>query len=151
MKQVMRESFVLRTEYYEQAAKARDLLGWSYTCVHARREDFKIHYPMMVLSPDMLVDNIIDQLLPGESVYFATDESDKVFWNQVKSRLNHFNIFTLRDLKPQIANDTPAYKLPIIENILCSKARLFFGTRLSTFTSLIHRLRGFDPEVENKE
>ena len=47
--------------------------------------------------------------------------------------------------------DTPHNLLGCIEQLVCSRARIFVGTYKSTFTSYIHRMRGYMRDVDQKQ
>jgi len=47
--------------------------------------------------------------------------------------------------------EVPAILIGSIESAVCTRADIFVGTRKSTFSGYIHRMRGYMPDVQQKE
>merc|ERR1711998_411682 len=47
-------------------------------------------------------------------------------------------------------NEVPYHLIGMYEQLICAESNLFVGTRLSTFSSYIMRLRGYTPGLANK-
>eukprot|EP00756_Hemistasia_phaeocysticola_P046659 Hpha_TRINITY_DN2045_c0_g1::TRINITY_DN2045_c0_g1_i1::g.82942::m.82942 len=126
--------------------------GGNFACVHVRRRDFKQQYNHQYFDADKIAENTRAHLLPR--VYLATDESDPAYvarlkeaWAPVVSEVMQWKdvLGVLGD-----AEETPPYLYGVLEQVLCSKAEFFVGTKYSTFSAYITRLRGYDTTVQNK-
>jgi GDP-fucose protein O-fucosyltransferase len=79
-----------------------------------------------------------DELKPGTTVYMATDERDKSFFKDLS---DHYDIVYLDDFAPLLKGvNTNFYGM--IDQLITSRSRVFFGCWFSTFTGYINRIRG---------
>ena len=69
----------------------------------------------------------------------ATDEHDKKFFKPLK---DHYDILFLDDFKAELKGLNTNY-LGMVDQLVASKGRIFFGCWFSTFTGYITRLRGY--------
>jgi hypothetical protein len=73
-------------------------------------------------------------------LYIASDEMNREFFAPFVQRYETFFIdHFARALDPDLSSED----LACIEQVVCSFAETFLGTRLSTFSSYITRLRGY--------
>ena len=110
-----------------------------FDTMHIRREDFKglDSYKDGIIPPDQMV---ADQYFgPQRTVYIATDEKDKSFFEILHQ---HHTILFLHDFDHLIKDIDPNY-YGMIEQLVCAKGDLFVGTYYSTFTGYINRVRGY--------
>lgn len=122
-----------------------------YSAIHVRRGD--LQYASSFIHAQQTLDNIQTLLTVGEILYVATDEEPEFF---EPIRAAGFTVYTLRDFLPGGEHEAVLGDLTIhpkvtgmIEQTVCSHGRLFFGTRLSTFTAYIHRLRGYNNAIDD--
>jgi len=80
-----------------------------------------------------------DQIPDGTTVYVATDERDKDFF---KDLAGHYDLVYLDDFVDVLGGiNTNFYGM--IDQLVASRSRVFFGCWFSTFTAYINRLRGY--------
>lgn len=79
-----------------------------------------------------------EELQEGATLYIATDEK-REFFEVFKHK---YDVVFLEDFLNVLTNvNTNLY--PMIEQLVCSKSRIFYGTYSSTFSGYINRLRGY--------
>lgn len=88
---------------------------------------------------------IQDELTEGTTLYIATQEKDKQFFDIFKE---HYDVVFLDDFIHQIG-DLNTNLLGLVDMLVASKSEVFFGTYYSTFSGYINRLRGYHA-VKNK-
>ncbi len=125
---------------FEAAQVAVRALG-SFSSLHVRRNDFFVQYPEQVLSAERVAENARDIFHPGERLFIATDEIDRQYFQPLAE---HYDLKFIGEFLPMLPDRAgePEY-LPLIEQIVCAHGRIFVGTRLSTMSSYIYRLRGY--------
>jgi hypothetical protein len=139
-----------REEFFVKAERIINRLGPSYAALHVRRGDFQ--YPHQRNIPyTTIYQNIYNLLKPNETLYLATDETDMAKFEREELPIlkQRYNVRMFREFKHLIEEDTPEYMFGVIETLVCSYARIFIGTKLSTFSGYIHRLRGYYPDTVN--
>ena len=62
----------------------------------------------------------------------------------------YYTLHRLIDWYEDLRADTEDSWLPLIEQLVCARARIFLGTRKSTFSGYIHRMRGYMLDVRQK-
>lgn len=145
---LIRDHLHLRPEILAAANRIIPALG-NYSCAHVRRTDFSFQYEKEYLNASTVADHVLTITEPQEFVYVASDERDRQYYEELKSAMQGRSIH-LGDVKHLLPSNTPLFWYPHIEKMICVKARLFIGTRLSTFSGYITRLRGYSDDVENK-
>lgn len=110
-----------------------------FDTMHVRREDFKglDTYKDGIVQPHQMVD--AQYFVPQRTVYIATDEKDKSFFEILHQ---HHTILFLHDFDHLIEGIDPNY-YGMIEQLVCAKGDKFVGTYYSTFTGYINRVRGY--------
>ena len=119
----------------------------SYNTLHVRRHDFLDFYK---LNSFTLKDTVAEMVSVGSrtsTVFVATDETDRAIFKPLEDvydvcYLDDFN-HLLRGVNPNFGG--------IIEQIVLSRGRHFWGTFLSTFSSYIMRLRGYYYSLTSEE
>lgn len=118
----------------------------NYYAVHVRRNDFQ--YKELHISCEELFNNISKQVPTGSKLYIATDHKDKDFFNPLR---DYYDIIFFNDLNDKFTFlDLNENWIPIIEQLICTRAIKFIGTDLSTLSSYVYRLRGYMNDIENK-
>ena len=113
----------------------------SYDAIQIRRNDFQ--YEQTQIGVSAITDNIkplIDQNLP---IYIATDEDREEIFSELADNLKAPAIMSWKDVLEVYDQPIPYAWIGPLEQLICTPARRFVGTDLSTFTSYIHRLRGY--------
>jgi len=114
-----------------------------YDAIHVRRAEFQ--FKETLLDADYLYQLGKEQFDEKGVLYIATDERNDTFF---KPFSDHYDIYFLHDFKQELG-DIPTFYYGMIDQLVASKSRAFFGTWFSTFSSYINRLRGYY-SVQNK-
>ena len=142
MKKRVNNSLRYKAEYYKES---ESLINGNYNAVHIRdpkQLNFS-DYPMALDfkdNPDLLLDRIQHLYKNDKPLYVSTDikelETNYLF-SKIRQEydLLYLDKFKL-DLRPLEAI--------AIDQILCSRADLFYGTYCSTFTKRINTMRGLN-------
>ena len=104
---------------------------------HIRRGDFQ--YTVTRFDAPKIYDVSKSKLNEGETIYIATDERDKSFF---KPLMDHYDIVFLDDFHEELGHVNTNY-YGMIDQLVASRGRTFFGCWFSTFTGYINRLRGY--------
>jgi len=117
-----------------------------YSSLHVRRGEFQ--YRETRLPAEELLKNIGNLIPSGELLFIATDERDKSFFEPFKKRFPR--IMFLDDFYEMagLSGLNPNY-LGMIDQVICTRGRLFMGTWFSTFTGYITRMRGYLDYADN--
>jgi hypothetical protein len=132
-KRLIQERVRFRPEILQTAERISSTLG-DYSAMHVRRNDFFRLYPEQNLSPEQLLRSLTRRVRDGELLYIATDEPDRTFFAPLRQR------YDVRFADPI---DLPAASAACVEQLVCARAQRFLGTRFSTFSAYIVRLRGY--------
>lgn len=114
-----------------------------YHAVVVRRNEFIQYYPQTDINIETIHKHIAEAAPPGSQLLIATDEIDRSFFDLLTRR---YRVLYVRDLVTQAAPSldwSQRYRTSCIEQNLCALADSFVGTRLSTFSAYINRLRGY--------
>jgi hypothetical protein len=111
-----------------------------FSALHVRRGDFVKQYPSQDISANRMLLNIIRYIPQGTTLYVSTDETNRDFFAPFKK---YYDILFFSDVFGFIERMPLSHSIACIEQIICSRASEFIGTRLSTFSGYITRLRGY--------
>lgn len=107
---------------------------------HVRRGDFQ--FKRTRIEATEIYQNVRD-ILPGNDnktvVFIATDERNKTFFNPLKE---HYHVFFLNDFKSELSGVNSNF-YGMIDQLVASRGKRFFGCWHSTFTGFINRIRGY--------
>ena len=81
------------------------------------------------------------------NLFLKTDEKDKRFFDALKE---HYKLYFLDDFLHLIPNINTNY-YGMLDQLISSKGRNFFGTFYSTFTGYVMRLRGYHSTAQKLE
>jgi hypothetical protein len=112
----------------------------TYSALHVRRNDFFQLYPQQNVPIDRLLQNVRKLASVGSRLYIATDETDKSFFAGLRA---YFELYFIDDFRSLLPQDLPADSIACVEQMICALANLFIGTKLSTYSAYITRLRGY--------
>jgi len=116
-----------------------------YDAFHIRRGDFQ--YKQTRVEADVILERAVDQIPKGATVYVGTDERHKDFF---KAMSDYWDVLFLDDFKDLLVGvDKTNYGM--IDQLVTSKGRTFFGCWFSTFTSYITRLRGYHSQLHQED
>lgn len=143
MRRLLKNHMRFRDEIFSLASQIVEALGLkSYDALQIRRNDFQ--YSKTRVSPDRIIENIRVLFDQGQAIYIATDEDRKEVFDDLAKGLNAPAIYTWKDVESVFNEPIPYAWIGPIEQLICTLARRFVGNDLSTFTSYIHRLRGYN-------
>lgn len=143
LKRLMRRHVRYAPAIFAAAAAAVDELGGcgEYAALHVRRGDFQ--YREVKIGSARLLENVRPLLERGgagpggRELYILTDERN-ASWFAPFGRAG-YRVRRLGDLRAA----PPAHLAGMVEQLVGAAARVFVGTRLSTFSSYVVRLRGY--------
>lgn len=147
MKRMLRNHVRYPDIVFEVAARVVPRLGmFQYSAVHIRRND--LQYKGVFISAQETLDHIRPLLNKSETLYLSTDETEDGFFAAIEKE---FPVYRWDDfLKPGgkggevlAGLQIPRKLIGITEQAICMMGRTFFGTRASTFSGYITRLRGY--------
>jgi len=127
-------------EIFKIAAKVISRLGlFQYSSYHIRRNE--LQYKSSFTSASITLRNTQNLLNLEEPLYLATDETSPEFFAAIEET---HKVYRWKDFESDLKEQSFDKKLiGMIEQVICAGGRRFFGTRLSTFTGYIYRLRGY--------
>mmetsp|Transcript_38921 Transcript_38921/g.44490 ORF Transcript_38921/g.44490 Transcript_38921/m.44490 type:complete len:1187 (+) Transcript_38921:96-3656(+) len=110
-----------------------------WSSLHVRRGD--LQYKEVKIPAQEWYANLKEIWNEGETLFIATDERNKTFFDPIKE---HHNIRFLDDYwDVGKLGDIDPYFLGMVDTIIASHGRTFAGTWFSTFTGYIDRMRGY--------
>jgi len=146
---LVRDYVHFRSEIYEAAAKIVGILPDTFSTMHFRRGDLQFKENRNI-EPATVYSNTLQLLEQGENLYVATDEGPEIFRKDFLSIFEQrYKIIVWANVSHLVA-DMPDYWIPLIEQLVCTQGRVFVGTRQSTFSGYITRLRGYMKHIKNK-
>lgn len=119
--------------------------GGVYDSFHIRRGDFQ--YKDTRVEADVIFKNTQDVLEFNSTLYIATDERDKKFFDIFKQ---HYHVYFLDDFTEAL-QDVNTNFYGMLDQRIASRARTFVGTYYSTFTGYINRMRGYHSQLDKAE
>lgn len=138
-KRLVRDHVKFKTTIIDTAAEVAAALG-SYCALHVRRNDFLRLYPHQNIAAQRVLENTRKQVHSGTRLYIATDEPDRSFFANFRS---FYDVCFIDHFGRLLPENLPAGALACVEQTVCAFAQLFIGTKLSTFSGYITRLRGY--------
>lgn len=111
-----------------------------FDAFHIRRGDFQ--YKKTRVSAEEIYDISKDILAEGSTVYIGTDERDKSFFAPLAKKYRLFFLDDFMDLIPGL--NTNYYGM--LDQLITTRSRYFWGCWFSTFTGYINRIRGYYSE-----
>jgi len=109
----------------------------AFDTFHIRRGDFQ--YKVTRFDAPKIVEESRKELTPNATVYIATDEHDRAFFDPMAEL---YDVVFLDDVKDVLEGVNTNY-YGMIDQLVASRGRIFFGCWFSTFTGYINRLRGY--------
>lgn len=119
-------------------AKQNGNVNGEYDSFHIRRGDFQ--FKTTRIEAQEIYENSKDELTPNTTIFIATDERDKNFFNDMKK---HYKIYFLDDFIKDTLQGVNTNYYGMIDQLVASRGRIFFGCWFSTFTGFITRIRGY--------
>ena len=140
-KRLVRDYLHYKDDIYCTANKIVDALPASFATFHVRRGDFQ--YKQTRLDIEEWYENSKDVLIAGETIYIATDDANRTFFEPLTSQHGHPIKFLMdyKDVAGLDRLDSAYYGM--VDTVVAAQGRVFVGTWFSTFTGYINRLRGY--------
>ena len=111
----------------------------TFHAVQVRRTDFILHHPSVDIAT--ILSELTEVAPAGSTLVIATDEPNRAFFDLLSTRYKVvFGMDVIRQMAP--AGMHPNH-FGCVEQNLCALAETFTGTRFSTFSAYITRLRGY--------
>jgi GDP-fucose protein O-fucosyltransferase len=110
----------------EQAGSKGNNPSGDFDTFHIRRGDFQ--YKDTRISAEAIYENVKDILTEGATVYIATDEKSKHFFDPLRK---HYDVLFMDDFMPQLKGVNKNY-YGMIDQLVASRGRIFFGCWHST-------------------
>lgn len=111
---------------------------------HIRRGDFQ--YTVTRFEAPKILNMSRPEMTPNATVYIGTDERDRSFF---KALSEEYDIVFLDDFAHLLEGVNTNY-YGMMDQLIASKGRIFFGCWFSTFTGYINRLRGYHANKAKK-
>ena len=111
-----------------------------YSSWHVRRGEFQ--YRETRLPAEDLLKNVGHFIPQNELLFIATDERNKSFFDPFLGRFPRVRFLDDYTELAGLEGLNPNY-LGMIDQVVCTRGRLFMGTWFSTFTGYITRMRGY--------
>jgi hypothetical protein len=96
---------------------------------------------------DVIFDNTFDVLEENSTIYIATDERNRTFFDLLRKR---YKIYFMDDFKDLLEGVNTNY-FGMVDQLIASRGRTFIGTFYSTFTGYINRVRGYHSQKDKAE
>ena len=113
-----------------------------YDSMHVRRGDFQ--YKQTRISAEQIYENIRDVFVENSTVFIATDERDKAFFDPLRQ---HYKVLFLDEFLYLVPNLNKNY-YGMLDQRIASRGRTFSGAYFSTFTGYINRMRGYHSQKD---
>ena len=144
MHRFLRDAIHYRADIVEVAIKVVEVLGlYGYSSYHIRRND--LQYPSAFQEAAASLANTDALLTQGETLYISTDEADPAFFKAFTDA--GYKVIKWADLVAQEGglelDKVDAKAVGLVEQFICAGGRVFVGTKFSTYSSYIYRLRGY--------
>eukprot|EP00980_Cylindrotheca_fusiformis_P026788 scaffold17468_cov106-Cylindrotheca_fusiformis.AAC.4 len=123
----------------------RDNPNGYFDSFHIRRGDFQ--YKKTRVDAKDILEVSKDEIPKGTTVYVATDEHKKEFFHDMES---YWNVVYM-DNYLHLLDGVDKNYFGMIDQLVSSRGRLFFGCWFSTFTGYITRLRGYHSQNVHRE
>jgi hypothetical protein len=124
--------------------KAREHgLDGTYHSMHIRRGDFQ--YKQTRIDAGEIYINIADLFAENSTVFVATDERDKAFFEPLRK---HYHLYFLDDFLHLLPDHFNKNYYGMLDQRIASRGKIFAGAYFSTFTGYINRMRGYHSQKE---
>ena len=147
LKKLIAKHVVYRNDIFDLAWNFINYIGdQDYYAIHIRRNDFQ--YKDLFISPETLLENIAEVVPVGARLYIATDHRDETFFRPIQQR---YQVLFYQDIAEKL--NLPTFNvnwIPIIEQLICTRAIRFVGMKQSTLSSYVYRLRGYMSDIQDK-
>lgn len=111
----------------------------AFHALQVRRTDFILYHPSVDIAT--ILTQLTEVAPAGSTLVIATDEPNRTFFDALATRYRL--VFGMDMIKQMAPPDMHEKHHGCVEQNLCALAETFTGTRFSTFSAYITRLRGY--------
>ena len=111
----------------------------SLTEIYSKLDRGDFQFKNTRIEADEIYKNSFEQLTPNATIFIATDERNKAFFDPLRKQ---YDIWFMDDFKDALKDVNSNY-YGMIDQLVASRGRIFFGCWFSTFTGFINRMRGY--------
>ena len=129
----------------KRANKWANNIHGEFDSMHIRRGDFQ--YKSTQLDAAQIVENIKNDIPINTTVFIASDHQNKAFFEPLAAR---YDIVFLSDFKAELEGVNTNF-FGMIDQLVASRGRIFFGCYHSTFSGFIFRMRGYRSQKMKKK
>ena len=158
IKEKIKNGIKYRNEFYEKAEKVKKIIGYNdcflwdqvnckniyehqYNAIHVRQNDFLNTRPDSAKNQIKTLLEDIQNIIPNDvPLYIATDEKNKSLFDPLRKK---YNIWFLDNFNLNLK----AHEALVVEQIICSNANIFLGSKDSTYSEYINILRGYENKL----
>ena len=119
-----------------------------FTCLisltHLPLSCFSFQYKATRLHAQQIYEITKDELQENATIFVATDHQERSFF---KPMADHYDLVYLKDYKEELEGVNTNY-YGMIDQLVASRGRVFFGCFHSTFSGFIFRIRGYHSQKE---
>ena len=112
---------------------------------HIRRGDFQ--YKDTRLEADQILANVKDEIPFNSTIFVATDHQKRDFFEPLAK---HYDLVFLNDFAKELEGVNTNF-FGMIDQVVASRSRVFFGCYHSTFSGFIFRMRGYHSQKEKSD
>ncbi len=147
LKMLIAQQVVYRNDIFDFAWQLINHIGdQTYYAIHIRRNDFQ--YKDLFISCEEILQGLIGIVPKYSTLYVSTDHKDYEFFKPLREC---YNLIFFDEVISSLDIDiTNSNWIPILEQLICTRAIKFIGMKLSTFSSYIYRLRGYMSDISDK-
>ena len=116
-----------------------------YDSFHIRRGDFQ--YKDMLLDANAIYANVKEEIPDNTTVFVATDHQGKPFFKPLADR---YDLVFLHDFAKELEG-VNSNLFGMIDQLVASRGRVFFGCMHSTFSGFIFRMRGYHSQKDKAD
>jgi hypothetical protein len=121
-----------------------------FDSMHIRRGDFQ-GYGVglgMTVPPRVIFNNIQDVLEPNGTIYVATDEPNRTFFDIFRQ---HYHLYFLEDFVHLMDDTFNTNFHGLVEQRIASRGRTFIAAFGSSFSDYIDRMRGYHSQLDKAD
>lgn len=134
IKEKINKGVQYQKKYFDIAQQVADKIG-EFNSVHIRRNDFlSVRKDHSEGQTNNIISDLDGRLRKDVPLYVATDEKDKSVFNDFSKE---YDLVFFDDFELNLED----HEILMVEQIICSKADVFLGSFLSTFSDYINILR----------
>jgi hypothetical protein len=111
----------------------------NFETFHIRRGDFLAFQKGSQVTAEDIYKNTRSVLVENSTIYIATDERDKSFFEALRK---HYHIYFMDDFQ-HLMMGLGMSKFGMLDQLVASRGRTFVGLYYSTFTGYINRMRAY--------